>query len=200
MEAGGALDNSGNLSGNEDVVSLSDIIPETNICFVSLNDEITHLQLKMIYGFTMKAATDISFIFTVKKKKNRRKWHLKTRTFLVRRAEEDKESESHIHHGPSGAPVFSPMQYMLGMLDEAARGCGGCDNEESRGGKSRRLWAVGFPRHQHSLCALIWPPVSQTPPVFHIHLEKKNLWQQYIYQTNISCCSDMTNKRISCIL
>jgi hypothetical protein len=26
---------SGNLSGNEDVVSLSDIIPETNICFVS---------------------------------------------------------------------------------------------------------------------------------------------------------------------
>lgn len=37
MEAGGALDNSGNLSGNEDVVSLSDIIPETNICFVSLN-------------------------------------------------------------------------------------------------------------------------------------------------------------------
>ncbi|XP_069394094.1 phosphatidylinositol 4-phosphate 5-kinase type-1 alpha-like isoform X2 [Paralichthys olivaceus] len=29
----GAADNSGNLSGNEDVVSLSDIIPETNICF-----------------------------------------------------------------------------------------------------------------------------------------------------------------------
>ena len=27
-------DHSGNLSGNEDVVSLSDIIPETNICFV----------------------------------------------------------------------------------------------------------------------------------------------------------------------
>ncbi|XP_044065280.1 phosphatidylinositol 4-phosphate 5-kinase type-1 alpha-like isoform X1 [Siniperca chuatsi] len=33
LEAGGALDNSGNLPGNEDVVSLSDIIPETNICF-----------------------------------------------------------------------------------------------------------------------------------------------------------------------
>ncbi|XP_034554444.1 phosphatidylinositol 4-phosphate 5-kinase type-1 alpha-like [Notolabrus celidotus] len=29
----GAGDNSGNLSGNDDVVSLSDIIPETNICF-----------------------------------------------------------------------------------------------------------------------------------------------------------------------
>eukprot|EP00064_Thunnus_orientalis_P005664 superscaffoldBa00000566_g5678 len=28
------VDNSGNLSGNEDVVSLSDIIPETNICFL----------------------------------------------------------------------------------------------------------------------------------------------------------------------
>uniref|UniRef100_A0A8C4FBE5 Phosphatidylinositol-4-phosphate 5-kinase type 1 alpha n=1 Tax=Dicentrarchus labrax TaxID=13489 RepID=A0A8C4FBE5_DICLA len=36
-------DRSGNLSGNEDVVSLSDIIPETNICFVSLNNEIIHL-------------------------------------------------------------------------------------------------------------------------------------------------------------
>ena len=33
-----AADNSGNMSGNEDAVSLSDIIPETNICFVSLND------------------------------------------------------------------------------------------------------------------------------------------------------------------
>ncbi|XP_031155124.1 phosphatidylinositol 4-phosphate 5-kinase type-1 alpha-like isoform X2 [Sander lucioperca] len=29
----GAVDNSGNLSGNEEVISLSDIIPETNICF-----------------------------------------------------------------------------------------------------------------------------------------------------------------------
>ncbi|CAI5662328.1 unnamed protein product [Oreochromis niloticus] len=29
----GAADNPGNLSGNEDVVSLSDIVPETNICF-----------------------------------------------------------------------------------------------------------------------------------------------------------------------
>uniref|UniRef100_A0A3Q3IUM4 PIPK domain-containing protein n=1 Tax=Monopterus albus TaxID=43700 RepID=A0A3Q3IUM4_MONAL len=35
-------DNSGNLSGNEDVVSLSDIVPETNICFVSLNVETVH--------------------------------------------------------------------------------------------------------------------------------------------------------------
>ncbi|XP_028280966.1 phosphatidylinositol 4-phosphate 5-kinase type-1 alpha isoform X2 [Parambassis ranga] len=33
LGAEGAADNSGNLSGNEDVVSLSDIIPETNICF-----------------------------------------------------------------------------------------------------------------------------------------------------------------------
>ncbi|KAM6935410.1 phosphatidylinositol 4-phosphate 5-kinase type-1 alpha isoform 1-T1 [Lycodopsis pacificus] len=33
LEAEGAVDNSGNLSGNEDVISLSDIIPETNICF-----------------------------------------------------------------------------------------------------------------------------------------------------------------------
>nr|XP_046256841.1 phosphatidylinositol 4-phosphate 5-kinase type-1 alpha-like [Scatophagus argus] len=33
LEAEGALGNSGNLSGNEDVVSLSDIVPETNICF-----------------------------------------------------------------------------------------------------------------------------------------------------------------------
>ncbi|XP_037640455.1 phosphatidylinositol 4-phosphate 5-kinase type-1 alpha-like isoform X2 [Sebastes umbrosus] len=33
LGAEGALDNSGNLSGNEDVISLSDIIPETNICF-----------------------------------------------------------------------------------------------------------------------------------------------------------------------
>ncbi|XP_030604952.1 phosphatidylinositol 4-phosphate 5-kinase type-1 alpha [Archocentrus centrarchus] len=33
LGAEGALDNSGNLSGNEDVVSLSDIVPETNICF-----------------------------------------------------------------------------------------------------------------------------------------------------------------------
>lgn len=33
LGAEGAGDNSGNLSGNEDVVSLSDIIPETNICF-----------------------------------------------------------------------------------------------------------------------------------------------------------------------
>uniref|UniRef100_A0A7N8WNX2 Phosphatidylinositol-4-phosphate 5-kinase type 1 alpha n=1 Tax=Mastacembelus armatus TaxID=205130 RepID=A0A7N8WNX2_9TELE len=40
LGAEGAADNSGNLSGNEDVVSLSDIVPETNIYFVSLNDEI----------------------------------------------------------------------------------------------------------------------------------------------------------------
>nr|XP_020462945.1 phosphatidylinositol 4-phosphate 5-kinase type-1 alpha-like [Monopterus albus] len=33
LGAEGAPDNSGNLSGNEDVVSLSDIVPETNICF-----------------------------------------------------------------------------------------------------------------------------------------------------------------------
>lgn len=38
-----AADNSGNLSGNEDAVSLSDIIPETNISFVSINDEIVNL-------------------------------------------------------------------------------------------------------------------------------------------------------------
>ncbi|XP_033983557.1 phosphatidylinositol 4-phosphate 5-kinase type-1 alpha-like isoform X1 [Trematomus bernacchii] len=31
----GAMDNSGNLSGNEDVISLSDIVPETNICFIT---------------------------------------------------------------------------------------------------------------------------------------------------------------------
>lgn len=36
LEAEGPLDNSANLSGNEEVVSLSDIVPETNICFVSL--------------------------------------------------------------------------------------------------------------------------------------------------------------------
>lgn len=35
LGAEGAADNSTNLSGNEDVVSLSDIVPETNI--VSLN-------------------------------------------------------------------------------------------------------------------------------------------------------------------
>lgn len=39
LGAEGAEDNSGNLSGNEDVVSLSDIVPETNICFVSLRDD-----------------------------------------------------------------------------------------------------------------------------------------------------------------
>lgn len=33
LEAEGVLDNSGNMSGNEDAISLSDIIPETNICF-----------------------------------------------------------------------------------------------------------------------------------------------------------------------
>ncbi|KAG7234208.1 hypothetical protein INR49_005527, partial [Caranx melampygus] len=33
FEAEVVVDNSGNLSGNEDVVSLSDIVPETNICF-----------------------------------------------------------------------------------------------------------------------------------------------------------------------
>ncbi|XP_030014133.1 phosphatidylinositol 4-phosphate 5-kinase type-1 alpha [Sphaeramia orbicularis] len=33
LGAVGSADNTGNLSGNEDVVSLSDIIPETNICF-----------------------------------------------------------------------------------------------------------------------------------------------------------------------
>lgn len=33
LGAEGSADNTGNLSGNEDVVSLSDIIPETNICF-----------------------------------------------------------------------------------------------------------------------------------------------------------------------
>ncbi|KAM3614287.1 uncharacterized protein V6R79_012219 [Siganus canaliculatus] len=38
LEAEGALVNADNLSGNEDVVSLSDIIPETNICFVSPED------------------------------------------------------------------------------------------------------------------------------------------------------------------
>ncbi|XP_033958228.1 phosphatidylinositol 4-phosphate 5-kinase type-1 alpha isoform X5 [Pseudochaenichthys georgianus] len=31
----GTMDNSGNLSGNEDVISLSDIVPETNICFIT---------------------------------------------------------------------------------------------------------------------------------------------------------------------
>lgn len=43
LEVEGALDNSANLSGNEDIVSLSDIVPETNICFVSLNDKISQL-------------------------------------------------------------------------------------------------------------------------------------------------------------
>lgn len=43
-------DNSGNLSGNEDVVSLSDIIPETNICFVSLS-----ILLENTYTNTLKA-------------------------------------------------------------------------------------------------------------------------------------------------
>ncbi|KAI9533304.1 Phosphatidylinositol 4-phosphate 5-kinase type-1 alpha [Dissostichus eleginoides] len=36
----GAMDNSGNLSGNEDVISLSDIVPETNICFGSLDEAV----------------------------------------------------------------------------------------------------------------------------------------------------------------
>lgn len=36
FEAEEAANNSGTLSGNEDVVSLSDIVPETNICFVSI--------------------------------------------------------------------------------------------------------------------------------------------------------------------
>lgn len=35
LEAEGVLGNSANLSGNEDVISLSDIVPETKICFVS---------------------------------------------------------------------------------------------------------------------------------------------------------------------
>lgn len=35
LEAEGGLAYSANLSGNEDVISLSDIVPETKICFVS---------------------------------------------------------------------------------------------------------------------------------------------------------------------
>lgn len=36
LDAEAEVDSSGNLAGNEDVISLSDIIPETNISFVSL--------------------------------------------------------------------------------------------------------------------------------------------------------------------
>lgn len=43
LEVEEALDNSANLYDNEDIVSLSDIVPETNICFVSLNDKISQL-------------------------------------------------------------------------------------------------------------------------------------------------------------
>lgn len=36
LSMGAEVEASGDQSGNEDAISLSDIIPETNICFVSL--------------------------------------------------------------------------------------------------------------------------------------------------------------------
>lgn len=75
LEAEGAVDNSGNLSGNEDVISLSDIIPETNICFVSLNIEILDPIMQIIYDLFKPGSIRctflgiyISFIFSVNKR------------------------------------------------------------------------------------------------------------------------------------
>lgn len=63
MWAEGAADNSTNLTGNEEVVSLSDIVPETNICVVSLSEYFSTLLLKAVMGHN--EVTDSSLYFTV---------------------------------------------------------------------------------------------------------------------------------------
>lgn len=66
LEAEGALAYSANLSGNEDVISLSDIVPETKICFVSsatVNSHSTVLNRQCWF-----TAYIFSFFSTVKEK------------------------------------------------------------------------------------------------------------------------------------
>lgn len=46
------------------------------------------------------------------------------------------------HHCTS--VVFSPIQYIRGSLDEAAMCNGGCDNEESSGGKIKKKTVCGM--------------------------------------------------------
>lgn len=68
LKAEDPLDNSANMSGNEEVISLSDIVPETNICFVSLTPStaVTQLLIGSVYYFPIVHV----LFFTVKQKSN----------------------------------------------------------------------------------------------------------------------------------
>lgn len=68
LKAEGPLDNSANVSGNEEVISLSDIVPETNICFVSLMTRSTAVT-KFVIGIVYYFPTLRVFFFTVKQNK-----------------------------------------------------------------------------------------------------------------------------------